>query len=69
VKGEQRVIRSLEPELFSYSTIARRFEVLLQRVDHYVSHKTNSLARNPLGQQVFISVGRRREKQICDLIC
>jgi hypothetical protein len=59
---EQCVIDSFETELFLCWQTTRDCEVLLQRVDHHVAHKTNSFARDAFGDQVFISVVRRREE-------
>src|SRR5215217_3887197 len=68
MKSQQCIINARKSELLFRRQSTRDVEVLLQRVDHYVSHKTNSFRGNAFGKQVLIGVRRRGEKQVGDLI-
>ena len=68
MQRQHRIVSVLQTQVRAHGRLFCAFQIAQQRIDHDVADHANRLRRNAFGQQILISVTRRREQEIRDLI-
>src|SRR6185436_7228263 len=66
MKREHRVL--IKSEILSDRRLFCARQVLQQRIDHHVADQADSLLRNSFGTKILVSISRRSEQQVSDLV-